>query len=191
MRQLLPAFHCRRKTQASTDIYNSLCFNLSDIWILQTESLLSLLWFCLWNYFRDLKNLFSKLVTELSVSFPCFWLEKKIILPPYTRIMSRQLELNSPAVVQLPYIFQYKYSSFYLQAFRPRPNMRRSFCGIHETSNDDRDMSSMHRPWFPMNRGWILLLNAVSLYPSVLRRHIVPLLLLSSKEQGAKVRQVL
>lgn len=108
------------------------------------------------------------------------------------RIKSRQLELNSPAVVQLPYIFQYKYSSFYLQAFRPRPNMRRSFCGIHETSNDDRDMSSMHGPWFrSMNRGRILLLNAVSLYPPVLRRNVVLLLLLSSEEKRAKVRQIL
>lgn len=128
---------------------------------------------------------------ELSVSFPCFWLEKNNILLPYTRIKCRQLEVNSPAVVQLPSIFQYKYSSFYLQAFRPRPSMRRSFCGIHETSNDDRDMSSMHGPWLPMNRGWILLLNAVSLHPPVLRRHIVLLLLLSSKEQGAKIRQIL
>ena len=140
-------------------------------------------------YFRDLKNLFSKLVTELSVSFHCFRLEK-IFCFQYG-VKSRQLDLNSPAVVQLPYIFQYKYSSFYLQAFRPRPNMRRSFCGIHETSNNDRDISSMHGPRFPMNRGRILLLNAISLYPPVLRSNIVLLLLLSSEEQGAKVWQVL
>lgn len=131
------------------------------------------------------QNLSQKKVSHFTV------LDWKKILFPKQNIKSRQLELNSPAVVQLPCVFQYKYSSFYLQAFRPRPNMRRSFCGIHETSNNDRDMSSMHGPRFPMNRGRILLLNAISLHPPVLRSNIILLLLLSSEEQRAKVRQVL
>lgn len=141
-------------------------------------------------YFRDLTNLFSKLVSELSVLFHCFWLRKNILLSIQNKVLAVRAEQSCCrpcfALFFNINILLSIYKGFVLD----------QICGGHSVVftrllTNDRDMSSMHGPRFPMNRGRILLLNAISLNPPVLRRNIVFLLLLSSEEQRAKIRQVL